>query len=228
MENGTGNISNIFYSNDNSRHRSNNRIDSRNYLFDKWNDFKVEEKKMKNNIKIILIIASIIIGVIVLISCIFIGTNNTAINLEEQIKESKSSINIQEKRREDLIYNLVDTVESYNQYEQETMTKIVDARSKASNGDVEEAEILINAVAEQYPELKSNENYKSLMTELAVTENLIAEHRNNYNIQVKQYNKHIKKFPNNMILNIMGYEKLDDTYLNYEASEDAPRDLFEE
>lgn len=183
---------------------------------------------MKNNIKIILIIASIIIGVIVLISCIFIGTNNTAINLEEQIKESKSSINIQEKRREDLIYNLVDTVESYNQYEQETMTKIVDARSKASNGDVEEAEILINAVAEQYPELKSNENYKSLMTELAVTENLIAEHRNNYNIQVKQYNKHIKKFPNNMILNIMGYEKLDDTYLNYEASEDAPRDLFEE
>ena len=182
---------------------------------------------MRNNIKIILIIASVIIGVIVLISCIFIGTNN-AINLEEQIKESKSSINIQEKRREDLIYNLVDIVESYNQYEQETMTKIVDARSKASNGDVEEAEILINAVAEQYPELKSNENYKSLMTELAVTENLIAEHRNNYNIQVKQYNKHIKKFPNNMILNIMGYEKLDDTYLNYEASEDAPRNLFEE
>ena len=183
---------------------------------------------MKNNIKIILIIASIIIGCIVLISCIFIGTNNMAINLEEQIKESKSSINIQEKRREDLICNLVDTVESYNQYEQETMTKIVDARSKASNGDAEEAEILINAVAEQYPELKSNENYKSLMTELAVTENLIAEHRNNYNIQVKQYNKHIKKFPNNMILNIMGYEKLDDTYLNYEASEDAPRNLFEE
>ena len=72
----------------------------------------------------------------------------------------------------------------------------------------------------------SLENYKTLMTELAVTENLIAEHRNNYNIQVKQYNKHIKTFPNSMILNMMGYEKLDNTYLEYDASEDAPRNLF--
>ena len=158
----------------------------------------------------------------------FIGTNNTAINLEEQIKESKSSINIQEKRREDLIFNLVDAVESYNKYEQETMSKIIDARTKANNGNIEEAKVLINAVAEQYPELKSNENYKTLMTELAVTENLIAEHRNNYNIQVKQYNKHIKAFPNNVILNIMGYEKLDNTYLEYETSEDAPQNLFKE
>lgn len=175
-----------------------------------------------------LIGLGIIIAIILMIVGMFVGTNNTAINLEEQIKESKSSINIQEKRREDLIYNLVDTVESYNKYEQDTMTKIIEARTKASKGNVEEAELLINAVAEQYPELKSNENYKTLMTELAVTENLIAEHRNNYNIQVKQYNKHIKKFPNNIILNMMGYEKLDSTYLEYEASEDAPRNLFKE
>lgn len=175
-----------------------------------------------------LIGLGIIIAIILMIVGMFVGTNNTAINLEEQIKESKSSINIQEKRREDLIYNLVDTVESYNKYEQDTMTKIIEARTKASKGNVEEAEVLINAVAEQYPELKSNENYKTLMTELAVTENLIAEHRNNYNIQVKQYNKHIKKFPNNIILNMMGYEKLDNTYLKYEASEDAPRNLFKE
>ena len=158
-----------------------------------------------------------------MITAMFIGTNNTAINLEEQIKESKSSINIQEKRREDLIFNLVDAVESYNKYEQETMSKIIDARTKANNGNIEEAKVLINAVAEQYPELKSNENYKTLMTE-----NLIAEHRNNYNIQVKQYNKHIKAFPNNVILNIMGYEKLDNTYLEYETSEDAPQNLFKE
>lgn len=178
--------------------------------------------------KKILIGLGILLGIILMIVGIFVGTNNTAINLEEQIKESKSSINIQEKRREDLIYNLVDTVESYNKYEQETMTKIIEARTMASNGHINDAEMVINAVAEQYPELKSNENYKTLMTELAVTENLIAEHRNNYNIQVKQYNKHIKKFPNSMILNMMGYEKLDNTYLEYEASEDAPRNLFEE
>lgn len=178
--------------------------------------------------KRVLIIISIMLGVVLLNVGMFVGANNKAINLEEQIKESKSAINIQEKRREDLIYNLVDTVESYNNYEQETMTKIVEARSNASNGNVEEAEVLINAVAEQYPELKSNENYKSLMTELSMTENIIAEYRNNYNIQVKQYNKHIKSFPNSIILRMMKYEKLNNTYLEYEASEDAPRNLFKE
>ena len=175
-----------------------------------------------------LIGLGIILGIVLIIAGDFIGTNNAAINLEELIKESSSSIKIQEKRREDLIFNLVDTIQSYNKYEQDTITKIIEARSNANNGNVEEAETLINAVVEKYPELKSNENYKTLMTELAITENLIAEHRNNYNIQVKQYNKHIKKFPNSMILNIMGYEKLDNTYLEYEVSENAPKDLFGE
>lgn len=175
-----------------------------------------------------LIILGIAAGLMIMIIGMFVGANNTAIHLEEQIKESKSAINIQEKRREDLIYNLVDTVESYNKYEQDTMTKIVEARAKASSGQVEEAQVLINAVAEKYPELKSNENYKTLMTELSVTENLIAQHRNNYNVQVKQYNKHVRTFPNSMILNIMGYEKLDNDYLEYDASEDAPRNLFKD
>ena len=178
--------------------------------------------------KKILISLAIFIGIVLMIAGIFVGINNTTINLEEQIKESKSSINIQEKRREDLIINLVDTVKDFNKYEQETMSKIVEARAKASNGQVEEAQTLISAVAEQYPELKSNENYKTLMTELSVTENMIAEHRNNYNIQVKQYNKHVKKFPNNVILNIMGYDKLENTYLQYEVSEDSAKNLFEE
>lgn len=176
--------------------------------------------------KKVLIIIGIILGIILMIVGMFAGTNNTAISLEEQIKESKSSINIQEKRREDLIYNLVDTVESYNNYEQETMQKILEARTKVNNGEITEVETLITAVAEQYPELKSNENYKSLMTELAVTENLIAEHRNNYNIQVKEYNKYVKAFPHSVILNMMGYEKLESNYLKYDASEDAPKNLF--
>mgnify|MGYP000587424244 FL=1 len=175
-----------------------------------------------------LIGLGIILGIVLIIAGDFIGTNNAAINLEEQINESSSSIKIQEKRREDLIFNLVDTIQSYNKYEQDTITKIIEARSNANNGNVEEAETLINTIVEKYPELKSNENYKTLMTELAITENLIAEHRNNYNIQVKQYNKHIKKFPNSMILNIMGYEKLDNTYLEYEVSENAPKNLFGE
>lgn len=175
-----------------------------------------------------IIIIGIILSIIVLIIGSFASTNNKAINLEEQIKESKSSINIQEKRREDLLINMVDAIKSYNNYEQETMTKIIEARSKASNGQVEEAEKIISMVVEQYPELKSNENYKQYLTELAVTENIIAEHRNNYNIQIKQYNKYIKTFPNNLILSMMGYEKLENTYLEYETSESSSKNLFEE
>lgn len=175
-----------------------------------------------------LIIIGIMVSIIILVIGIFASTNNKVVNLEEQIKESQSGINVQEKRREDLFVNMVDAIKSYNKYEQDTMTKIIDARSKASSGNVEEAEKLINVVVEQYPQLKSNENYKQYMTEISVTENLIAEYRNNYNLQVKSYNKTIKAFPNNIILSIMGYEKIDSTYLQYNTTEDAPKNLFKE
>lgn len=177
--------------------------------------------------KKILIILVIIISIVLLIIGGCVATNNKAINLEEQIKESKSGIEIQEKRREDLLINMVDAIKDYNNYEQETLTKIIDARSKATTGNIEEAEKIISMVAEQYPELKSNENYKQYMTELAVTENIIAEYRNNYNIQVKQYNKHIKSFPNSLILDMIGYKKLENTYLEYNTSSDSPKNLFE-
>lgn len=177
--------------------------------------------------KKILISLGIIVSIIILIIVKFVTTNNKAINLEEQIKESKSGINIQEKRRADLLINMVDAIKSYNNYEQETMTKIIEARNKAVNGETIEAETIINTLAEQYPELKSNENYKQYLIELATTENIIAEYRNNYNIQVKSYNKHIKNFPNSTILSMMGYEKLDSTYLEYNTTEDAPTNLFE-
>lgn len=176
--------------------------------------------------KKILIGIGVGIAVIILFITIIAGTNNRVVVLEEQIKESKSSIKIQEKRRVDLILNLVDTVKSYNKYEQDTLSKIVEARSKASDGKVEEAEKLMNIVVEKYPELKSNENYKQVMTEMSVTENLIAEYRNNYNDQVKSYKKYTKKFPNNIILSMLGYEKIDYDYLDYEVSEDAPTDLW--
>lgn len=172
------------------------------------------------------IAVAIIIGLAVAFAALFWSVNNKAIHLEEQINESHSAINVQEKRRADLIINLVDTVESYNEHEEGTLVGLAEARTQAQEGNVEEARLAVEAVAEAYPELKSVENYKSLMNELSTTENLIAEYRNNYNIQVKAYNKHVRKFPNNKILNMVGYEKLDATYLEYDASEDAPTDLF--
>ncbi|PTY93039.1 LemA family protein [Heyndrickxia sporothermodurans] len=174
----------------------------------------------------ILITAIIIISIVVLGALIGVSSQNKAINLEEQIQESSSSIEVQEKRRADLILNLVDTVENYDEHESGTLTGLAEARSQASQGNVEEARTAIQAVAEAYPDLKSVDNYKTLMNELSTTENLIAEYRNNYNVQVKQYNKHVRVFPNTFFLNLMGYEKIDVDYLEYEAPSDAPTDLF--
>ena len=86
---------------------------------------------------------------------------------------------------------------------------------------------MINAVAEAYPDLKSSDNYKELMNELATTENLIANYRSNYNSWVKKYNQHIRKFPNKQILGCLGYEDANYTYLDYNVSSDAPTNLFD-
>lgn len=175
-----------------------------------------------------LITAGIIVAFILMVIGLSISVGNQAINKEEQIKSATASIKVQEKRRIDLIYNLVDTVQEYAQYESDTLQKVTDARTQASAGNVEDAQVVLNAVAEQYPELKANENYKQLMTELALTENTIAEHRNDYNIQVRSYNKFVRSFPNSLILSIQGYEKINSEYTDYNAPEDAPQDLFKD
>lgn len=155
------------------------------------------------------------------------GVQNQAINLEEQIKTAKSDIQVQEKRRVDLVYNLVDTVKQYDKHEAETLKAVVEGRSK--DGDIEDVNTLISAVTEAYPDLKSNENYKQLMTELSLTENLIAEYRGNYNVQVKEFNRYTKKFPSKQILSLFGYEPEEEyKYLDFNAPSDAPQNLFED
>lgn len=155
------------------------------------------------------------------------GFQNKAINLEEQIKTADSDIKVQEKRRVDLIYNLVDTVKEYDKHEAETLKDVISERNNGK-GNIEEVTTMINAAAEAYPELKSNSNYKELMNELSVTENMIANYRSNYNSQVKEYNRYVNKFPNKQCLSLLGYEKVEYDYLNYEAPEDAPQDLFKD
>lgn len=179
---------------------------------------------MKN--KATWIVVGIVFAIILLIGGLFISSNNKAIFLEEQINAAQADINVAEKRRHDLVFNLVDAVQSYQDYEGGTMESIVSARNSMEHGDVEGAQIEITAVAEAYPELKANENYKQLMNELALTENQIAQYRNNYNEQVRSYNKMVRSFPNNIILNILGYEAIDTTYTDYDAPVDAPQDLF--
>lgn len=207
-------------------------------LFRDRDPFYIEDEEaiqiIKNNMngvvssenKTVWIVVGIVLAFALLIGGLFVSSNNKAIFLEEQINAAQADINVAEKRRFDLVYNLVDAVQSYQDYEGETLENIVSARNSMEYGDVDGAQMAINAVAEAYPELKANENYKQLMNELAMTENQIAQYRNNYNEQVRSYNKMVRSFPNNIILSILGYEAIDTTYTDYDAPVDAPQDLF--
>ena len=182
---------------------------------------------MKNNAwKLALIIVAGIISVIMM--CVFFvqGAQNKAFSLEESVNTAQADINVQEKRRVDLVYNLVDCVMQYDKHEAETLIAIVEGRG--STGDIENVTTALTAVSEAYPDLKSNENYKELMNELAMTENLIAEYRSNYNQQIKEYNRYVRKFPTRWFLDILGYEVMSFEYLDYNAPADAPQNLFGE
>lgn len=180
----------------------------------------------KTSWKLFLIIASGVIAIILL--CVFgvQSSQNKAFSLEEQVNTAWSDIKVQEKRRLDLVYNLSDCVKQYDQHEAETLESIVEGRGTA--GDIENVTTAIAAVSEAYPELKSNENYKALMNELSITENLIAEYRSNYNKQIKEYNRYVRRFPTRLFLNILGYDVQEYQYIDYNAPEDAPQNLFEE
>ena len=154
------------------------------------------------------------------------GVQNKAIGLEEQILTASSDIEVQEKRRVDLVYNLVDTVKQYDKHEAETLKEIVEARG--GKGYISDVNTVLSAVTEAYPDLKSNENYKQLMTELTVTENMMVDYRTNYNSQIKSYNRYVRKFPNRFILDILGYDIISYDYLEYNAPSTAPQNLFGE
>lgn len=178
--------------------------------------------------KLALIIVAVIIAIALM--CVFVvqSAQNGAINREEQIATAQSDIKVQEKRRADLIPNLVDCVKQYDKHEYETLMGVIEARGTSTDASINEVKTMINAVAEQYPQLQSNENYKQLMNELSVTENLIAEYRSNFNKQVKEYNRYVRKFPTRLFLSMTGYEAIECEYLNYDVSSDAPTNLFGE
>lgn len=176
--------------------------------------------------KLIGLIIAAVLAVIMLGLFVVQGAQNTAIALEEQVEVAESDIQVQEKRRVDLVYNLADCVKQYDEHEANTLRDIVDGRS--NSGSIENVQMAISAVSEAYPELKSNENYKELMNELSMTENMIAEYRSNFNSQIKEYSRFVRKFPTRFFLSLTGYEVQEYTYLNYDAPADAPQNLFGE
>ena len=183
---------------------------------------------MRFSWKLCLIVMAIVISLALMLVFAFQGVQNKAISVEEQIGTAQSDIKVQEKRRADLIPNLVDCVKAYDEHEYKTLMDVIAARGTSSDESVTEIQTMISAVAEAYPELKSSENYRELMNELSTTENLIANYRSNYNTWVKKYNQYVRKFPNRQILGALGYETVEYSYLTYDVSEDAPTNLFED
>ena len=175
--------------------------------------------------KIILIV---VVGIIALgIMGVFAvnAPQNNAISLEEKVTSAKSAITVQEKKRADLIPNLVDCVKAYDEHEYNTLVDVVAKRG--TDTAASEIKTMVQAVAEQYPELASNENYKELMTELTTIENLISQYRIAYDKAVEKYNAYCRKFPASMFLSITGYEKIAVDKLNFEGYEDSPTNLFD-
>jgi LemA protein len=159
----------------------------------------------------------IIWGIIFVLGIWIISTYNALTALRLRIQNAWRQIDVQLKRRYDLIPNLVETVKGYMQYEQDTLQKVIEARSQAmaSKGvkEAAEAENVLNqslgkifALMENYPELKANKNVLDLQEELTTTENQIAFARQYYNDLVTQYNTKQHVFPSNMLAGFFGFK----------------------
>ena len=169
------------------------------------------------------------------------GFYNTAIELEEKIGEQWSKVESAYQRRADLIPNLMKVAERYAEYEQETFTKVTEARSKATSIQIDPSNITpeqlqqfqqaqsgltsalsrLLAVFERYPELKANENYKEMMNELERTENRIKVERDRFNEEITPYNNHIRQFPGNILAGVFNFEKKD-RFKAEEGTDKAP------
>lgn len=165
-----------------------------------------------------MIAVIVIIVVVVLLALIFAAMYNSLVRRRNQVDNSWSQIDVQLKRRHDLIPNLVEAVKDYMSYEQETLTNVTQARAAAvaagAQGPEAQAKAegaLTNtlrslfAVAENYPDLKANQNVMSLQEELTATENKISFARQFYNDSVLNYNNKLQTFPSNMIAGMFNF-----------------------
>ncbi len=182
-------------------------------------------------------IGLIIVGVIVLIIIIyFIATYNSLVGMKNRVKDEWSQIDVELKRRADLIPNLIETVKGYAKHEKTTFDSVVEARNKMNNSSSKEEEIEANnmitdalnklfALSEAYPELKANENFNSLQADMRDTEDKIALSRRMYNDTVLTYNNKIEMFPSNVIAKMFKFKQ--EIFFNAEENEkEVPKAKF--
>ena len=162
----------------------------------------------------------IILIVLAVVAVFVVGIYNGLVRLRNRCDNSWAQVDVQLRRRYDLIPNLVETVKGYAQHEKETFQKVTEARAQAINaGNVQEqgqAENMLSgalkslfAVSESYPELKANQNFMMLQEELAGTESKIAYARQFYNDTVMKFNTKQQVFPSNIIANMFNFQERD-------------------
>ena len=181
----------------------------------------------------------IIILVIVVVLIFFIvGLFNALVRLRNQVKNAWSQIDVQLKRRYDLIPNLIETVKGYMKHERETLEAVTKARQQAinvSDSVIEQAKAenmlsqtlrSLFAVAESYPDLKANQNFLALQEELTSTENKIGFARQFYNDSCMQFNNKIQMFPTNIVAGMFGFKEGEFFEIKEEAAREAPKVQF--
>ena len=187
----------------------------------------------------------IVVAVIGLLAAWMVGRYNTMVTMEENVENAWGQVENQYQRRMDLIPNLVATVKGYATHEQNTLTGVMEARAKASQitidpskatpeqlaayqsaqGELSQALGRLMAVAENYPTLKANENFRQLADQLEGTENRITYARNLFNDTAKEYNATVRRFPGNIVAAMFGFERK--PYFEAEAgAEKAPKVEF--
>jgi LemA protein len=186
---------------------------------------------------LLIILLLVLIGLPVLIIIFAIGIYNALIRLRNQVDNAWSQIDVQLKRRHDLIPNLVETAKGYMKHERETFEAITNARSQAmgaksvseaskAEGALGEALSKFMLVVENYPDLKANQNFLSLQEELTSTENKIAFARQSYNDQVLFFNNKIQMFPSNIVAGMFKFTKRDFFEIENAAEREVPKVSF--
>jgi len=187
------------------------------------------------------IIIAVIVIIIIVIYSTFKGSYNNMVNYNESIESQWAQVENVYQRRADLIPNLVNTVKGYAEHEKQTLIDVISARAKATSVNIDPSNLTnaslqqfqqaqtglssalsrLMVVVEKYPDLKANQNFLELQSQLEGTENRIANERRKFNDDTKTFNVFIKKFPENIYASIFGFEEKP-YFKAMEGSEKAP------
>jgi LemA protein len=186
---------------------------------------------------LVFLVLIALVFVAVLVGLWFVFAYNGLVRLRNTVKNAWSQIDVQLKRRYDLIPNLVETVKGYAAHEKETFERVVKARqagiAASTVKDQAEAENMITgalrqlfALAEAYPDLKANQNFLALQEELSSTENKIGFARQYYNDTVQEYNTRQEVFPTNLVASMLGFQRAEFFEIDDATQREAPKVKF--